>query len=247
MKKIFQPHLHLLIVLTLLTKVTLAQTDPIKYTPEDIIDEKYGIVLYEPLNIALGSGDTLRNDQNGYAANGYQSDFYSSGQLLHKGFYADGLLRIYKNYYPNGNVERNFKMIDLRKSKMMLYYNDGTMKSDIVYVEGQALKWSDYYTNGTLEYVEEYHKSFQYYKLKANYFENGAPSDVLELTNKKKLIYTQTHYHTNNQIKEQGELKYNKAQFDYEKIGKWIFYDENGKPIKEQSYASGKLHSEKDL
>ena len=87
------------------------------YIPDAVIDEKYGITMFEPLNMMLGS-DTVRNDRNGYAANGYQEDYYSTGQLLHKGFYVDGQLKVYKNYFPNGEVERNFRMVDLKKSKM---------------------------------------------------------------------------------------------------------------------------------
>ncbi|MBL4670187.1 MAG: hypothetical protein JKY30_13115 [Flavobacteriales bacterium] len=91
-----------------------------KYIPEAVIDSKYGIIMYEKLNMMLG-GDTVRN-QNGYAANGFIQDYYTSGQLLHKGFYVDGQLKVYKNYFPNGKVERNFRMVDLNKAKMDIFY-----------------------------------------------------------------------------------------------------------------------------
>lgn len=216
------------------------------YVPESVIDEKYGITMYEKLNMMIGS-DTVRNDANGYAANGYMEDFYTTGQLMHKGFYVDGQLKIYKNYFPNGNVERNFRMVDLKKSKMTIYYKDATVKSEIVYVGSEALKWEEYYPNATLEFVEEYNKSFEYYVFKANYFENGTPENTLELTDKKKLVYTQTYYHANGQLKEQGEMFYNKNVFDYERIGSWKTFDENGSPKKESKYVNGKVHSEKNL
>ena len=60
------------------------------YVPDAVINEKYVITMYEKLNIMLG-GDTVRNDPSGYAANGYLEDYYTTGQLLHKGFYVDGL------------------------------------------------------------------------------------------------------------------------------------------------------------
>lgn len=246
MKKLLYSSFYILSVLIASTNYTFAQTEQLTYNPDNIIDKQYGITMYEPLNMIFGN-DSIRNDKNGYAANGYQSDFYDSGKILHKGFYVDGQLKIYKNYYPNGNVERNFRMIDFRKSKMTLYYEDGTMKSNILFIEDQALKWEDYHTNGQLEFVEEYHKSFQHYTLKGNYYESGLPENILELTDKKKLTYTQTYYYPNQQIKEQGKLKYNKVLFDYQKIGKWMFYDENGTPTKEQTYAIGKLHAEKNL
>jgi len=216
------------------------------YTPETVITEKYGIIMYAKLNMMLG-GDTVRNDQNGYAANGYLEDYYTTGQLLHKGFYVEGQLKVYKNYYPNGTVERNFRLIDLKKSKMDIFYKDGTPKVKAVYVQNEALKYEEYYPNGTLEFTEEYHKSFQYYVFKANYFKTGAPENTLELTDKKKLVFTQTYYHANGKVKEVGEMKYNKNEFDYQNIGTWKKFDENGRATKEIKYANGQVHSEKDL
>jgi len=225
---------------------SFAQKEKDQYPSAEVIDQTYGIMMYESLNSMLGS-DTIRNDKNGYVINGYRSDFYTSGELLHKGYYVDGKLTIYKNYYPNGNLERSFRLLDVKRSKMILYYEDGSKKSEINYIHNQAQKWQDFYPNGNLEFIEEYHKSMQYHKLKANYNQDGSVSEMLELTDKKKLMYLQTIYHKNQKIKEQGKVKYNKAQFDYEKTGKWIVYDENGTPIKEQNYASGKINSEKQL
>lgn len=216
------------------------------YIPDAVIDEKYGITMYEKLNMMLGN-DTVRNDENGYAANGYMEDYYTTGQLLHKGFYVEGQLKVYKNYFPNGNVERNFRMVDLKKSKMDIFYKDGTPKAKIIYFESEALKWEDYYPNGVLEFIEAYDKNFQYYVEKGNYFENGTPENTLVLDDKKKLLYTQTYYHTNGKIKEIGQMKYDKSMFDYTKLGTWLKYDDNGNPTKEIKYASGSIVSEKDL
>jgi antitoxin component YwqK of YwqJK toxin-antitoxin module len=209
------------------------------YEPSEVIDPTYGIKLYEPLNMMLGN-DSTRNDNNGYAANGFLEDYYKSGNLLHKGFYVEGQLKIYKNYFPSGNLERNFRMTDLKKSKMTLFYDkEDAIKSDIIYIENEALKWVDYYSNGNVEFEEEYHKSFQYYIKKANYFENGKPENVLELDDKKKLVYTQSYYYDNGNLKEQGSVKYNKAMFDYERIGVWKLFDKNGSVTKQQKYING--------
>lgn len=240
--RIFYTTLSVLLLIS--TVQSIAQSK--SYAPEAVIDEKFGIQIYEPLNIMLGK-DTIRNDENGYAANGFIEDFYTSGQLLHKGFYVDGQLKLYKNYYPNGTLERSFKVTDIDKSKMDLFYPDGKPKSAIEYVGTEAQKWTDYYPNGNVEFTEEYHKSFLYYVFKANYFEDGKPENTLELTNKKKLIYSQKYYHKNGNLKEEGEMQYNKAMFDYERIGTWTKYDETGKPIKKVKYASGKVQSETDL
>ena len=130
---------------------------------------------------------------------------------------------------------------------MDIFYKDGTPKSKIVYVMNEALKWEDFYPNGTLEFVEAYDKNFQYYVEKANYYEDGTPENTLVLENKKKMLYTQTYFHSNGQIKELGQMKYEKAIFDYMRIGVWKKFDKNGSPTKEIKYASGKVQSEKDL
>jgi len=159
----------------------------------------------------------------------------------------DRQLKVYKNYFPNGKVERNFRLTDIKKSKMTIYYADGKIKSEIEYIENQAVKWQDFYPNGNPEFVEEYDKNIQYYVFKANYFENGTPENTLTLTDKKKLILKQIYYHANGQLKEEGEMKYNKSIFDYERIGTWTLFDETGKPTKKVKYASGKVVSENDL
>jgi len=216
-----------------------------KYSPDAVIDAKYGITMYKSLNMMLGS-DTVRN-ANGYAANGFVKDFYNTGQLLHKGFYVDGQLKSYRNYFPDETLERNFRMIDTKKSKMDIYYTNGTLKSKITYINSEAQSWQDFYPNGLLEFIEVYDKNVQYYIEKANYFEDGSPENTLVLENKKKLVYTQTYFHANGAVKKVGKMKYLKTEFDYQNIGTWISYDNTGKAIKEIKYASGAIQSETDL
>ncbi|PCI96818.1 MAG: hypothetical protein COB15_09045 [Flavobacteriales bacterium] len=247
MKKTF---IHIACLFVVLTSVAQNKLKDKKlyhdtYIPEAVIDEKYGITMYEKLNMMLG-GDTVRN-HNGYAANGFLQDYYTAGQLLHKGFYVDGQLKIYKNYFPNGQVERNFRMVDLKKSKMDIFNKDGAEKSKIIYIGNETLKWEDYYPNGMLEFIEVYDKNIQYYVEKANYYEDGSPENTLVLDNKKKLLYTQTYFYKNGQVKEIGQMKYDKTMFDYTKLGTWVQYDKNGKATKEIKYVNGVPHSEKSL
>ena len=216
-----------------------------KYSQDAVIDAKYGITMYKNLNMMLGS-DTVRNI-NGYAVNGFVKDFYITGELLHKGFYLEGQLKSYRNLFPSGVVERNFRTIDTKKSKMDIYYKDGTLKSKITYINSDAQSWEDYYPNGTLEFIEVYDKDIQHYIEKANYFEDGSPENTLVLENKKKLIYTQTYFHANGEVKKVGQMKYLKTEFDYQNIGTWIEFDDAGKAIKEIKYASGAIQSETAL
>src|SRR5689334_12695522 len=69
-----------------------------------VYDSTYGINIYEALNMNTG-GDSTRNDVKGYALQGWMEDFYPDGKVLHKGYYIDGQLKAYKNFYPNGQLE----------------------------------------------------------------------------------------------------------------------------------------------
>ena len=200
-------------------------------------------------NIESYSNTNFHSDYNGFSFEveqgevlAYFGDFYFNADIKYEKLKA---VSSFMEIVPN--EELTYTYVDLKKSKMTIYYKDATVKSEIVYVGSEALKWEEYYPNATLEFVEEYNKSFEYYVFKANYFENGTPENTLELTDKKKLVYTQTYYHANGQIKEQGEMFYNKNVFDYERIGSWKTFDENGSPKKETKYVNGKVHSEKNL
>ena len=208
------------------------------YEFKDVYDSAYGITAYEALNMNTG-GDSTRNDAKGYAAQGWFEDYYPGDQLLHKGYYIDGQLKAYKNFYPSGQVEREFKMTDLSKSAMNVYYQDGKPRSTIVYVGSNAVKEEDYYPSGQLEYIEEYDKKGEYYQQRKFYSANGKPTSILELTDPKRKIYSSKEYYDNGNIKEEGPTIYNEGLGDYQKNGKWKFYNENGTLKEEKSFAKG--------
>ncbi len=207
--------------------------EPKKYNPAKVIDPDYGITMYEKLNFQTG-GDSVRNDKKGYACQGWIEDYYESGQLIHKGYYEDGHLKIYKNFFPNGNVERSFKLTDLKKCAMQIFFEDNKLKSDINYYQGNPQVWTDYYDNGQIEYTEENSKSMEYLITRKSYAKDGKPQELMELTNPKKKIYSKKEYYENGNIKAEGDMIYNPAVSDYQKDGAWTVYDESGKPSKEK-------------
>lgn len=213
------------------------------YDFKSVYDSTYGIILYEPLNLNIG-GDSTRNDAKGYALQGWMEDYYSTGTLLHKGYYIDGQLKAYKNFYPNGQLEREFKMTDLTKSGMNVYYEDGKPKSIISYITGNAVKEEDYYRSGQLEYIEEYDKKCIYYLQRKFYSMSGKPTSLLELVDPKKKIYTSKEYYDNGNIKEEGPLVFNESMGDYQKNGKWNFYTENGSFKEAKTFSRGGDESE---
>ena len=239
----------ILLSVFLISAVSYAQIDLESQIPKEktydksIIDATYGIQLYEPLNMAL-EGDSVRME-NGYVVNNWKEDFYDDGTLLHRGYYIDGQLKVYKNYYPSGQVEREFKNIDGFRSLQKKFYADGTLKSEVKYMEGSALLWVDYYANGNMEFYEEFHKSFLYHNAKRSYYETGQEETVLKRV--KKLNFTQNDFYNNGKTKQEGTLSYDLNAYDYYKTGKWTYYNKQGKATKEETYNNGKVAKTKDL
>jgi antitoxin component YwqK of YwqJK toxin-antitoxin module len=209
----------------------------------DVYDSAYGINVYEKLNMGTG-GDSTRNDAKGYAVQGWIEDFYPDGKTLHKGYYIDGQLKAYKNYFPNGQMEREYKMIDLNRSTMVIYYEDGKTRSNILYSGSNILKEEDYYPSGQLEYMEEYDKKGEYYVVRKFFAPNGKPTSILELTDAKKKLYISREYYDNGNVKEEGQMVYNAGIGDYQKHGKWKSYDESGKVKEEKTFVRGEETSD---
>ena len=208
------------------------------YEFKAIYDSAYGITIYEPLNMGTG-GDSTRNDVKGYAAQGWFEDYYPDGKTLHKGYYIDGQIKAYKNFYPNGQAEREFKMTDLNRSIMNVFYEDGKPRSIISFVEKNAIKEEDYYSSGQLEYIEEYNKDAEYYIQRKFYNPNGKPTSLLELTDNKKKLYSSKEYYDSGTIKEEGPTVYNEGMGDYQRHGKWKFYKEDGSLKEEKTFTKG--------
>lgn len=227
----------------LLEKFTSPAANAKKYD-RSIIDSTYGIIMYDNLNVTLG-GDSVRNC-NGYACNGWVEDFYTTGQLLHKGYYQQGQLKTYRNFYPNNQVERIFKAIDDYKSSLKVYYEDGKPKSDVIYDGQSPIMWTDYYPNGQIEFVEVYNKSGEFYVSKKSYYQDGKVETQLDMVSPKKKLYISKEFYSNGQLKEEGQVAYNPEMLDYQKIGSWKTFKEDGKPRSEQLYVNGKLDSEKE-
>ena len=208
-----------------------------------LIDSIYGIKKYDLYNSEL-SGDSVRYDNNGFPAMGWVKDYYPNENLLHKGFYTEGKLKMYKNYYPDGQLERSYKSVDDSKSTIEKYYSNGVLKSEVLYYYGSSLKWKDYYPSGKIEYLEEYHKSQEYFILRQSYYKSGKLETNLELIKPKKHLYNSQEYSEAGGIIKSGQLIFSQTLFDYLKIGKWDIYNLSGRLVKEEYYINGKLNNE---
>ena len=211
-----------------------------KYDPKKVVDDVYGIRMYDKL-IAVFDNDTVRKNKKGYKEEGDIEDYYINDKPIHKGFYVEGKLRAFKNFYPNSTIERSFKMIDLKKSEMKEYYPDGKIKSEITYFESYTIKQTDYFENGKISYEEENNKTGEYLIKRNSFHEDGNPNILFELTDKKKKMYQHKEFYENGTIKEEGTMKYISEMGDFLKEGQWINYSSGGKEIRKQNFHDGNL------
>lgn len=201
-----------------------------------MIDSIYGITFYEEYNGIL-RGDSVRYCGS-VRCQLWIEDFYTGGELLHKGFYVDGKVHQYKNFYPDGTLEREFKGNEGYKASAKLYYPNGKLKSEVNYFNGEVTLWIDYNEEGIVVFTERFTKKRQYEYLRF-FYENGSPEKTMELTDKKKRLYSYTEYYASGKIKAEGTKLYDESRSDYVEQGNWKFYDENGQLTREQNYLRG--------
>jgi antitoxin component YwqK of YwqJK toxin-antitoxin module len=213
-----------------------------RYTPQEVVDADYGIIIYNKLVNIIG-GDSIRYTKDGYNVQGWQEDFYVSGKTLHKGFYVDGFIKIFKNYYENGQIERSFVSTDPRRSKMDIYYEDGKVRSNIAYFDGNPQNQYDFFRNGSPEYIEENDKNIEFLFKRNSFFENGSPESIFELVDKKTKKYIKKEFYENGRVKEEGSMIFRKDLGDYQKDGVWNYYDDKGKLLKTENYYKGEIQS----
>ena len=213
-----------------------------RFTPQEVVDPDYGIIIYNKLVNIIG-GDSIRYTKDGYNVQGWQEDFYVSGKTLHKGFYVDGFIKIFKNYYENGQIERSFVSTDPRRSKMDIYYEDGKVRSNIAYFEGNPQNQYDFFRNGSPEYIEENDKNIEFLFKRNSFFENGSPESIFELVDKKTKKYIKKEFYENGRVKEEGSMIFRKDLGDYQKDGVWNYYDDKGKLLKTENYYKGEIQS----
>ncbi len=235
---------HLIILFSIIISSASVAQKRINYTP-DSIDSRYGITRYQPYIEAVGGKEKRKCD--GLPCNAYVTDLYQNGSILHKGYYQYGILTNFKNYYPNGTVERDFKSVDVNRASMKQYYSDGTLRSSAKYVNQEPVFWEDYYPNGELEYKEEYDRDFTYYKYQGAFDSLGNPEFEMELEKKNRRLYSRVEYHPNGVIKASGPVVFHENLAKYVRAGWWTYYNEKGEAYLKKEYVNDEVVTEEEL
>ena len=211
-----------------------------RYTSDEAIDPGEGIKMYNRLVPSLG-GDSIRYNNSGYNLQGWQEDYYMNGNLLHKGFYVDGQIKVFKNFYENGQIERSIVVSDPARASVDIYYPSGTVRTQILYFSGNAQNEYSFFPNGNKATVVEKDKDAQYIYRSSRYYENGTPAKEFSLIDKKVKKYSDKEYYENGKVKEEGYSMYTPESKDYKKEGEWAYYNEKGQVIKKEKYKNGQL------
>ncbi len=200
---------------------------------------------YEDLVRAAG-GDSVRRCQ-GYACNGWVEDRHPGGQLLHRGYYQDGQLITYRNFFPDGTVEREFKVLDNVKSQLRTYHANEQLRSETRYFNGDPLIHEEHYANGQLRYAEEKHRTEPYYIRMDLYRPDGKPISTLRLVDKRTATLEQAEYWPDGQVRCKGLVRYDPNRMDSERVGEWSYFDNVGQARFVEAYVDGKVHELKPL
>jgi antitoxin component YwqK of YwqJK toxin-antitoxin module len=210
----------------------------------DTIDADEGAVdTYDKFNPAMG-GDSVRYKEPGVKYSGWYLEYYPNGRVRHKGYYEAGKLVKYKNFYSNGWIERVFRTKRSLHSEMKKYFSNAVLKQRIQLYSGKVYMETDYYMNGKMEYFEENELATGNNICWKYFFTTGDPKSITELANADSLKYKSREYWDNGNIKEEGNIVYNKELKKYQKDGKWRIYTTSGRKLGEEFYAKGILVKE---
>ncbi|MDI9342498.1 MAG: hypothetical protein QM534_18145 [Sediminibacterium sp.] len=202
-----------------------------KYKQSEVLDSVKGIDIFDRLVEALG-GDSVKFNKQGYNVQGWSEEYYQNGAILHKGYYVDGKIKVFKNYYENGQLERTFINPDPLHAILHLYFENGQPKRRITYYNGKPQKLYEFYENGLPKLTEEKEKDLKYPLLRKEWFSDGQIYKELEINDLKEKQYKASIYYPNGQLKERGNYKLGHDGNSLEKTGHWQYYDEKGKKIK---------------
>ena len=241
MKKLFKYFFILFISLEANAQRFAEQVPQIKrYYQKDIVDSVKGICVYNKLLESIG-GDSVTYNKAGYNLQGWNEDYYISGKLLHRGYYIDGKVIVFKNFYENGQCERTVVNPDPLHCNMDVYYENGKQRFQINYYDGLPQKKYEFYFSGLPKYAEENEKEMKYLTLKKSWYSNGQQESTLEIVDSKLKKYTQKNYFNNGQLKEEGILVLGTDSKTYVKDGIWTFYDKNGKNKRTEKFNANKI------
>jgi antitoxin component YwqK of YwqJK toxin-antitoxin module len=228
--------------LAILFQQGMAQTDDEFFMRDDTVVDFIGITKYDAFCPVL-EGDSVRFCGKA-PCTGWVKEYYpGTQQLIHEGSYDYGrITNTFTNYFLSGKVERTFvKKPNGEYYSLDVFDSLNNPTTKIEYYRTIVIKRKDYYRGGILELDEEYDKKGKYFVLQKYFYPDGKLFSELLLVDQRKNSYSYKEYSKNGKLKLEGQKIRNPEINDYFNQGKWVYYDESGKIIKEEIYKKGTL------
>lgn len=175
--------------------------------------------------------DTLRY-QNTSLAQGWLEDYYPSGELKHKGFYKNGKLLLYKNYFVSGICSQALTSSDPLNHCIETFYPNGFLNEQKIYFNSQLKKCSEYFENGCVKSKTEFDRENKLIIYKKVWYSNGLLKSEMKLTDYLTKTYSEKNYYDNGLLREEGNLLISLDNKSYKKNGVWNTYDRTGRGLK---------------
>lgn len=197
--------------------------------------------LYNRFNPTAG-GDSVRRC-DGLPCTGWVEDRYPGGQMKHRGYYDNGRLVLYKNFHPNGLLERDFKRNDDLRGTERSWHANGQPRSEARYTDGQVQRYQDHYVTGAVRYVEERERNAGCYTRMELFDAQGLPISTMKQVDKGKGVLELCEYHPGGALKCRGRARCDRGSLETSRIGTWVYFDAQGNKVREEDYIDGKVHA----
>jgi antitoxin component YwqK of YwqJK toxin-antitoxin module len=94
----------------------------------------------------------------GYNVQGWNEEYFESGQLMHISYYKAGKVVLFKNFYENGQCQNYIIYLDTGQCNLEVYFENGDLKHQMFYLNGKPKKITEFYPSGLTKINIEYYQ-----------------------------------------------------------------------------------------
>lgn len=205
-----------------------------RFSEKDSNEDQKGVIEYS---------DIKYYQINGVKKKAKKLDYDKNDILRREVLYNNNQVSRIKSYDDRGRitVEENLNE-DGKSGERTIFYTNGNIKEEYDFSNNiKDGNYNSYYINGSLESNLEFNSG----KIKGScswYYPTGQLMRIKEFLKKE---YYQIEYYKNGNKKSEGSMRYNNIgdqnmisnSFSGDTfVGRWIYYNENGKIIKEENH-----------
>jgi len=172
----------------------------------------------------------------GYNVQGWNEEYFESGQLMHISYYKAGKVVLFKNFYENGQCQNYIIYLDTGQCNLEVYFENGDLKHQMFYLNGKPKKITEFYPSGLPKMNIEYDRELNCVSSKKIWYLNAETQSEMTLIDEKAKKYSDRLFFPNGKLKEEGELLYSVNTGEYINIGTRVSYESSGKKKHTEKY-----------